>query len=74
MFRLHNILYRPLCPTPICLVNAIGREFIDYKTSMITDEDPLRGLFFYQDLGFSHYTFLKKGDEGANTPISGLRV
>ena len=30
------------------------REFIDYKTSMITDEDPLRGLLFYQDLGFSH--------------------
>ena len=22
-------------------------EFIDYKTSMITDEDPLRGLLFY---------------------------
>ena len=30
------------------------REFIDYTTSMITDEDPLRGLLFYQDLGFSH--------------------
>ena len=30
------------------------REFIDYKISMITDEDPLRGLFFSQDLGFSH--------------------
>ena len=29
-------------------------EFIDYKTSMVTDEDPLRGLFFYHDLGFSH--------------------
>ena len=24
-----------------------GREFIDYKTSMITDLDPLRGLLFY---------------------------
>jgi len=24
-----------------------GREFIDYKTSMITDYDPLRGLLFY---------------------------
>jgi len=23
------------------------REFIDYKTSMITNEDPLRGLVFY---------------------------
>ena len=23
------------------------RECIDYKTSMITDEDPLRGLLFY---------------------------
>ena len=30
------------------------REFISYKTSMITDEDPLRGLLFYLDLGFSH--------------------
>ena len=29
------------------------REFIDYKTSMIVDEDPLRGLIFYKDLGFS---------------------
>jgi len=25
----------------------IVREFIDYTTSMITDEDPLRGLLFY---------------------------
>ena len=24
-----------------------GREFVDYKTSMITDEDPLRGLLFH---------------------------
>ena len=51
---------------------------MDYKTSMITDEDPLRGLLFYWDLGFSHtlgsYTFLKKGDGGANTPISGERA
>jgi hypothetical protein len=23
------------------------REFIDYKTSMITADDPLRGLLFY---------------------------
>jgi len=23
------------------------RKFIDYKTSKITDEDPLRGLLFY---------------------------
>jgi hypothetical protein len=26
---------------------AAQREFIDYKTSMITDEDPLRGFSFY---------------------------
>ena len=32
----------------------IPREFIDYKTSMITDQDPLQGLLFYKDLGFSH--------------------
>ena len=24
------------------------------ETSMNTDEDPLRGLLFYQDLGFAH--------------------
>ena len=30
------------------------REFIDYKTSMVTDEDPLRGLLFYQSRAFSH--------------------
>jgi len=35
-------------------VESVLREFIDYKTSMITDEDPLPGLLFYQDLGFSH--------------------
>jgi len=27
--------------------HALEREFIDYTTSMITDEDPLRGLLFY---------------------------
>ena len=34
-----------------CFPNAtppsLSREFIEYKTSMITDEDLLRGLFFY---------------------------
>jgi len=30
------------------------REFIDYMISMITDEDALRGMLFYWDLGFSH--------------------
>jgi len=30
------------------------RDFIDYKTSMITDEDLLRGLLFYLDLGILH--------------------
>ena len=29
-------------------------EFIDYTISIITDEDPLRGLLVYWDLGFSH--------------------
>ena len=36
---------------------------MDYKTSMITDENPLRGLLFYYDLGFSHALHvLKKKD------------
>jgi len=42
----------PLNPTPN--PEPQKREFIDYKTSMITDEDPLRGLLFYSDLGLSH--------------------
>ena len=33
--------------------HSLRGEFIDYKTSMITGADPLRGLFYY-DLGFSH--------------------
>jgi len=28
-------------------VSVISRGVIDYKTSMITDEEPLRGLLFY---------------------------
>ena len=27
--------------------HALEREFIDYTTSMITDEDTLRGFLFY---------------------------
>jgi len=44
-------------------------EWIDYKTSMITDEDPLRGLLLHWDLpevSLTHCTFLKTGDGGAN--------
>ena len=26
---------------------VLCREFVDYKTSMMTGEDPLRGLLFY---------------------------
>ena len=33
---------------------TLGREFIDYKKSMIAHEDPLRGLLFYLKHGFSH--------------------
>ena len=29
------------------IIDSQIREFIDYKTSMVTDEDPLRGLLFY---------------------------
>ena len=34
----------------------LERGFIDYKTSMITDEDPLRGLMFCWDLVFSPFS------------------
>jgi len=48
------------------------REFIDYKTSMTTDEYPLRVLLFYWDLGFSHTLHVLKETEvrylGNNRP------
>jgi hypothetical protein len=40
-------------------VKASWRKFIDYKTSMITDEDPPRRLLFYQDLDVSCSEFDK---------------
>ena len=40
--------------TPCVDREVKGREFIDYTTSMITDEDLLQGLLIYQDLVFSH--------------------
>ena len=62
-------------------------EFIDYKTSIFTDQDPLRGLLFYQDpVSLTHYTFLKGrqtsgqtggqtdgGPEGTRLPLSRRR-
>ena len=50
----------------------VEREFIDYKTSMITDEDPLCSTRI--SVSLTHYTFLKNGDGGASTPISGERA
>jgi len=40
-----------------------SRPTPDYKTSMITDEDPLRGLLFYRDLGFSHTLHVRRWQE-----------
>jgi hypothetical protein len=48
---------------PPCHDAARG-EFIDYKTSLITDEDPLRRLLFYWDLGFSHTLHILKEARG----------
>ena len=54
------------------------RKFIDYTTSMITDEDPLRGLVFYWDLGFSHTLHVLKerrrrfGVQGSGFRVQGL--
>ena len=39
---------------PLDLVVTDKKEYLDYKNSMITGEDPLRGLLFYWDLSFSH--------------------
>ena len=58
VWRVENLV-GALAPAEVPVLDAcyyLVKEVIDYKTSMITDEDPLRGLLFYQDLGFSHTT------------------
>ena len=37
----------PLFPIQSSSLTRTVSEFIDHKTSMITDGDPLRGLLFY---------------------------
>ena len=54
--------------------HSLRGKFIDYKTSMITGADPLRGLFYYDLASLTHYTFCKKEDGGTNTSISGKRA
>jgi len=78
-----SVVCLPLEPLPsgsvtFSIVTAVpaacGRESIDHKTSMIKYKVPLRGLLFYQDLGFSHaLPFLKKGQWGSGyeSPDSG---
>ena len=66
--RLQELLDNPV-PHPD--TDGAG-EFIDYKTSMITDEDPLRFFLARISDSLTHCTFLKKGDGGANTLISVL--
>ena len=34
-------------PAPCIPCTVLMREINDFKTSMITDQDPLRGLLFY---------------------------
>ena len=48
----------PLVQFKETIASSGERELIDHKASMITDEDPLRGLLFYEDLGFSHTAYL----------------
>jgi hypothetical protein len=56
-----NYLFRLTHPEEGCApLRPTQREFIDYKTSMITDEDPLRRLLFYEDLGFFHTQHVHK--------------
>ena len=44
------------------LAYCTQREFIDYKTSMITDEDPLRGWLFTRiSISLTHYTLYSAG-------------
>ena len=47
-----------LIPSATCkgvgVMSPRNRECIDYKNSMNIDEDPLRGMLSYLDLGFSH--------------------
>jgi len=42
------------------------RELIDRKTSMISDKDPLGGLLFHWDLGFSHTLHVLKERRQSN--------
>jgi hypothetical protein len=41
----HRVVGTPIAP--ITPVPPTAGELIDYMTSMITDEDPMRGLLFY---------------------------
>ena len=42
---------------------------------MITDEDPLRGLFSTRiSVSLTHYMYVQNSDGGAKTPISGKRA
>ena len=43
-----------LRPALLLTSSSFVGQFIDYKTSMVTDEDPLRGFCFYWDLAFFH--------------------
>jgi len=56
---------------PLRAARSVQRgEFIDYKTSMITDKTPCGGCCSTRILvSLTHYTFLKKGDGGAKTRI-----
>ena len=52
--------------------SAEERVFVDYKTSMITDENHCGSCHSARiSVSRTHYTFLKTGDGGAITPISG---
>ena len=57
-------LYISLLLSETLSLSPAKRECIDYKTSMITAQNFLRELVFFQDLGFSFtlgpYTFFKK--------------
>ena len=39
----------------------LNGDFIDSRTSMLKDSEPLQGLLFSQDLGFSHILHVLKG-------------
>ena len=65
-----------LRPALLLTSSSFVGQFIDYKTSMVTDEDPLRGFFFYWDLAFFHtlHVLEERRRRSKKKPLAGERA